>query len=144
MKWFLIVLELDDGEIPETHFFQLFYERSSVGTDKKIKIKIQPFKTFTTFFTNLIRQDDEGILAGDTGNSGVEVFTTGGQDGAVGPKALVFHHHGHITQDVPLPLFVQAFQHVGTVHCRLKGEHWEGGRRSLIFFFNLFLVIYRQ
>lgn len=64
-------------------------------------------------------------MAGDTGNSGVEVFTTGGQDGAVGPKALVFHHHGHITQDVPLPLFVQAFQHVGTVHCRLKGEHWD-------------------
>lgn len=79
---------------------------------------------FTTFFvTNLIRQDDDGIVASDTGDSGVEVVATGGQDGAMGPKALVFHHHSHITQDVPLPLLVQAFQHVGTVHCRLKGEH---------------------
>lgn len=83
------------------------------------------------FLTYLIRQDDDGIAAGDTGDSGVEVVTAGGQDGAVGPKALVFHHHGHITQDVPLPLLIQAFQHVGTVHRRLKGEHWGGGTEEL-------------
>lgn len=85
-------------------------------------------------------------MAGDTGYSGVEVFTAGGQDGAVGAEARVLHHHGHIAQDVPLPLFVQAFQHVGTVHCRLKGEHWEEGRKSekkkrVVL---AFLLIYKQ
>lgn len=45
----------------------------------------------------------------------------------MGPKTLVFHHDGHIAQDVPLPLFIQTFQDVGTMHCRLKGEDCEGG-----------------
>lgn len=73
--------------------------------------------------TNLIRQGDDGILTGDTRNPVVKVFAAGSQNRAMGPKTPVFHNYGHITQDVLLPLIIQTLENVGTVHCRLKGEH---------------------
>lgn len=72
--------------------------------------------------TNLIRQGDDWILSGDTGNPATEVFAARGQDGAVSPKAPVFHRHGHVAQNVLQPLLVQTLQDVGAVHRRLKGE----------------------
>lgn len=73
--------------------------------------------------TNLIRQGDDGSLSGDIGDPAVKVFTAGSQDRAVGPETPVFYHHGHITQNILLPLIIQTLENMGTVHCRLKGEH---------------------
>lgn len=41
----------------------------------------------------------------------------------MGPKTPVFHHYGHIAQNVLLPLVIQTLENMGTVHGRLKGEH---------------------
>lgn len=68
-------------------------------------------------------QGDDGILAGDTGDPAVKVFTARSQDRAMSTETPVFHHHRHITQDVLLSLRIQTLQNVGAVHCRLEGEH---------------------
>lgn len=73
--------------------------------------------------TNLFRQVDGGIVAGDTGDPVVEVPTTGRQDRSVHSKTGVSHLYGQITQEVLLPLVVEALEKVAAVHCRLEGEH---------------------
>lgn len=67
--------------------------------------------------TDLVGQDDDGILSGDIGDPAVKVFAAGCQDGAVGPEAPVLHHYCHIAQDVPLPLLIQTLENMSTVHC---------------------------
>lgn len=62
-------------------------------------------------------------MAGDTGNPVVEVVTAGRQDRAMGSESGVPHFHGHITQEVLLPLVIQTLEKVDAVSRRLKGEH---------------------
>lgn len=49
----------------------------------------------------------------------------------VGSETLSFHHHCNITQHVSEALLVQAAQHMGGMHCRLKCKHRQlGGRHG--------------
>lgn len=63
-------------------------------------------------------------MTGDTGNPVVEILTAGSQDRTMRSKTGISHFDGQITQEVLLPLIIQAVEKVHAVHCRLKSKHW--------------------
>lgn len=78
---------------------------------------------------HLLWQSDDRSMLCKGGDPVCEVFATGGEYRAVGSETLAFHHHCNITQHVSEALLVQAAQHMGEMHCRLKRKHRQPGGR---------------
>lgn len=73
--------------------------------------------------THLLWQVDDRLMFGLAPEQQGEILATSCQHCLVGTDLPPLHQYCHITQDVLLPLFIQAQEDVGTMHRRLIHIH---------------------
>ncbi len=73
--------------------------------------------------THLLWQVDDRLMFRLAPEQQGEILATSCQHCPVGIDLPPLHQHCHITQDALLPLFIQAQEDVGTMHCRLIDIH---------------------
>lgn len=73
--------------------------------------------------THLLWQVDNGLMLRLAPEQQGEILATSCQHCLVGTDLPPLHQYCHITQDVLLPLFIQAQEDVGTMHRRLIHIH---------------------